>query len=135
MYFFAEMDDESLILKLIRNEVSKFELIYEIERRGLDLSHDEEFRILKLYLQIHVIEEILKKEDIDSNKNKRDRFNEVLTTSKGQLLEEERLRCETKYECQIAGCKHKETKYRDILRHLSRCHSEVERIKCNFKDV
>ena len=50
---------------------------------SLDLSHDEEFRILKLYLQIHVIEEILKKEDIDCNK--RDRFNEVLTTSKCRL--------------------------------------------------
>ena len=133
MYFFPEMDDESLVLKLIRNEVSKFELIYEIERRGLDLSHDEEFRILKLYLQIHVIEEILKKEDIDCNK--RDRFNEVLTTSKGQLLEEERLRCETKYECQIVGCKQQETKYRNILRHLRRCHSGIDRIKCNFKKV
>ena len=53
------MESKELLVRLVRNTVSKFEVLCEINKRKMKISQNEDFVLLKLSLQIDLAKELL----------------------------------------------------------------------------
>ena len=123
------MENNDLLIRLVRNAVSKFEVICEINKRNIEISKNEDFILLKLLLQIDLAKELLSTEDEEQKR----RYEDILRNSEGHLKRIESKKRDTSYHCQVSGCTFKHNWYREVLRHLKQNHFGLNQIRCNFK--
>ena len=127
------MENNDLLIRLVRNAVSKFEVICEINKRNIEISKNEDFILLKLSLQIDLAKELLSNStDTEDEEHKR-RYEDILKNSQGQLKEIESKKRDTSYHCQVSGCTFRHNWYGEVLRHLKQNHFGLNQIRCNFK--
>ena len=108
------MENNDLLIRLVRNAVSKFEVICEINKRNIEISKNEDFILLKLSLQIDLAKELLSNStDTEDEEHKR-RYEDILKNSEGQLKEIESKKRDTSYHCQVSGCTFRHNWYRMI---------------------
>ena len=130
----TDSESEQILTRLARNNLSNFEVVFEIRKRNLNLSldMDQDFALLKLSLQVDLAKELLNKEGTVEQQT---RYNEILNSSLGQLRVMEAKRLDETYDCQVVGCKFKHKWFREILRHLQQFHMGLNQFKCNFKKI
>ena len=75
------MENNDLLIRLVRNTVSKFEVLCEINKRNIEISKNEDFILLKLLLQIDLAKELLSTEDEEQKR----RYEDILRNSEGHL--------------------------------------------------
>ena len=63
------MENNDLLIRLVRNTVSKFEVLCEINKRNIEISQNEDFILLKLLLQIDLAKELLSYQPRTRNRN------------------------------------------------------------------
>ena len=63
------MENNDLFIRLVRNTVSKFEVLCEINKRNIEISQNEDFILLKLLLQIDLAKELLSYQPRTRNRN------------------------------------------------------------------
>ena len=126
-------DINDLLTRLVHNTVSKFEVVFEINKRKINYSQNEDFVLLKLYLQIDVAKELLANNG--GTEEQKFRYEEILRNSEGHLKEIESKKSDRSYSCQVSGCPFKNNTYREFLRHLRKYHSGLNQLRCNFQKV
>ena len=131
------MENHDLLIRLVRNTVSKFEVLYEINKRHINISNNEEFVLLKLSLQIDLAKDLLSNANGGTTEaeEQKQRYEDILRNSEGQFKEIESKKLDKSYHCQVSGCMFKHKWYREVLRHLKQYHSGLNQFRCNFQSV
>ena len=113
--------------RVLRNELSRSQILDESKRLRLLQRDSQDFSTVKYVLQIGLLEEIMKSENLTN----REYYASLLQSSLERLNLKSRR--EQGYRCFLSGCFFSGRRHREYINHLVKAHSNREKFTCNFK--
>ena len=119
---------KSILRALLGNNLDRVTLIHNMRQFKVTFDDDAPFSILKYQLQLHIIEDISRDENLGENAY----YSRLKKETEEYLVYHNQRLVKKKYTCCLSGCLFECSKHRDYIRHVRHSHSRDSNLTCHF---